>query len=325
MRIFLAYASEDRNPAERICLALVGDGHEVFFDRASLPPGGNFNARIREAIRQSDLMVFLISESSVAASAYTLTELSIARSRWPHPAGRVIPVMLRPTDFDRIPNYLRAVTILEPGGDAAAELVEAIRGLGGHSLMARLRTGLERHRPWLMAAALVALTLAFLVENATDRGGSGSDEVLREMALLRADMQALREKAEQTEADYIALQGRLAELGPEQRNAVNARLSSELSTRLERLPEPPAQIGTHPPDHLTATSLLQSMKELDAQIEYQAQFVDENRNEPDISVDVETMKLKRLIDRRSQMFDVLRQIIDEYNQSAEGIIDSMGR
>ena len=43
------------------------------------------------------------------------------------------------------------------------------------------------------------------------------------------------------------------------------------------------------------------------------------------SIDVETMTLKRLIDKRSQMFDMLRQIIDKYNQTAKGIIDSMGR
>jgi hypothetical protein len=43
----------------------------------------------------------------------------------------------------------------------------------------------------------------------------------------------------------------------------------------------------------------------------------------DKSIDVETMKLKRLIDKRSQMFDMLRQIIDKYNQTAKGIIDSM--
>jgi hypothetical protein len=45
----------------------------------------------------------------------------------------------------------------------------------------------------------------------------------------------------------------------------------------------------------------------------------------DKSIDVETMKLKRLIDKRGQMFDMLRQIIDKYNQTAKGIIDSIGR
>ena len=43
------------------------------------------------------------------------------------------------------------------------------------------------------------------------------------------------------------------------------------------------------------------------------------------AIDVETMKMKRLIDKRGQMFDMLRQIIDKYNQTAKGIIESIGR
>lgn len=45
----------------------------------------------------------------------------------------------------------------------------------------------------------------------------------------------------------------------------------------------------------------------------------------DQSIDVETMKLKRMIDKRSQMFDMLRQIIDKYNETAKNMIQSMGR
>jgi hypothetical protein len=48
-------------------------------------------------------------------------------------------------------------------------------------------------------------------------------------------------------------------------------------------------------------------------------------NQSSPSIDVETMKLKRMIDKRSQMFDMLRQIIDKYNQTAKGIIDAIGR
>jgi hypothetical protein len=43
------------------------------------------------------------------------------------------------------------------------------------------------------------------------------------------------------------------------------------------------------------------------------------------SIDVETMKLKRMIDKRSQMFDILRSIIDKYNETAKNIITSIGR
>lgn len=43
------------------------------------------------------------------------------------------------------------------------------------------------------------------------------------------------------------------------------------------------------------------------------------------SIDVETMKLKRMIDKRGQMFDMLRQIIDKYNETAKNLIQSIGR
>jgi hypothetical protein len=43
------------------------------------------------------------------------------------------------------------------------------------------------------------------------------------------------------------------------------------------------------------------------------------------SIDVEVVNLKRMIDKRSQVFDMLRQIVDKYNQTAKGIIDSIGR
>jgi hypothetical protein len=43
------------------------------------------------------------------------------------------------------------------------------------------------------------------------------------------------------------------------------------------------------------------------------------------SVDLESMKLERLVTKRSQMFDTLRQIIDRYNQTAKGVIDSIAR
>ena len=43
------------------------------------------------------------------------------------------------------------------------------------------------------------------------------------------------------------------------------------------------------------------------------------------SIDVETQKLSRMTQKRGQMFDLLRQIIDKYNETAKGIIQSIGR
>ncbi len=77
MKIFLSYASEDRALAEDIQLALAGAGHEVFFDRQSLPAGGDYHQRIRAAVNGTDLFVFLISPDSIDAGGYALTETGL--------------------------------------------------------------------------------------------------------------------------------------------------------------------------------------------------------------------------------------------------------
>jgi hypothetical protein len=87
--------------------------------------------------------------------------------------------------------------------------------------------------------------------------------------------------------------------------------------------------------------IMMIMKKMDQDIEKQANYINSLQQQQQgggkggggkggggggaPSIDVETMKLKRMIDKRSQMFDMLRQIIDKYNQTAKGIIDSMGR
>jgi hypothetical protein len=131
MRIFISYASEDRDTAEAVHMALAGAGHQTFFDKARLPPGQDYHSRIQAAVMQCDAFVFLISPHSIEAKSYTLTELKIAKTRWEHPKGHVLPVMAVPVPYERIPNYLAAVTVLEPEGNLAAEVVLAVNALHG--------------------------------------------------------------------------------------------------------------------------------------------------------------------------------------------------
>jgi hypothetical protein len=129
MQIFLSYASEDRELADQIHLALIGAGHLVFFDRDSLPPGGDYHAKIRAAVERSDIFVFLITGNSVASGSYALTELKYARSKWPHPKGRVLPVRAGTVAWAMIPPYLKAVTVMEPEGNMPAEVSVAVHEL----------------------------------------------------------------------------------------------------------------------------------------------------------------------------------------------------
>lgn len=74
------------------------------------------------------------------------------------------------------------------------------------------------------------------------------------------------------------------------------------------------------------------MKRLDTDIQRQGNILSASRefNRMSLlatgsSVDLEMMKLKRMIDQRGQMFDMLRQIIDRDNERAKNIIQSIGR
>jgi hypothetical protein len=126
MKIFLSYASQDKSAAESIAFSLRSRGHAVFLDRDDLPPGGSYDEQIERAVKESDIFVFLISPDSIADGRYTLTELKFARQKWPDPSGHVLPVIARKTPFENIPTYLKAVTILEPIGNIAAETSVAV-------------------------------------------------------------------------------------------------------------------------------------------------------------------------------------------------------
>lgn len=141
MKIFLSYAAEDRTIVEPFYYALVGD-HTVFFDRNSLPEGEDFDERIRKAIRHSDLFIFCISPNSTCQGSYTLTELKFAENKWAHPKGRVLPIMIQETDYDDIPSYLKAVTVLEPAGNAAAEVAEIISAIGKRRPIRKITLGI---------------------------------------------------------------------------------------------------------------------------------------------------------------------------------------
>ena len=165
--IFLSYSSPQSETATRIELSLKGEGHSVFRDRSALPPGESFDARILAAIEESDLFIFLISRESILEGRYTLTELKFAEQKWGHPAGHVLPVLTEPIPKEAIPEFLRAVTMLQPRGDLAAEVAAEVDRMTG---------------PWwrwfLRPRGLAVLVLvALLVAVAYGRGFPGISSV----------------------------------------------------------------------------------------------------------------------------------------------------
>lgn len=186
MNIFLCHSSAQHDIAHRLALSLEGQGHTVFFDHTDLEKGQEFDGRIREAMGDADLFVFLISPESVADGSYPLAELGMAEKRWPRPDGRVLPILVRPVPIDSIPPYARAVSILKPRGDLVAETSAAI---------ARMSGGRGR-RHWKLGAAAAAIVLSLLVwagytrMEATRVRNEREEEVRRALTASSLDMEA---------------------------------------------------------------------------------------------------------------------------------------
>jgi formylglycine-generating enzyme required for sulfatase activity len=160
MRIFLSYSSRDRSLAESVCASLRAQRHQVFFDRSDLPSGEEYDGRIRRAIERSHLFVFLVSPHALRDESYARTELAIAQRTRPNPAGRVLPVLVAPVELERIPPYLRSVTLLEPAGHVPAAVTDAVHRLAH-----------DRRRRVLARAAAIALAALVVLGAYAYRGG----------------------------------------------------------------------------------------------------------------------------------------------------------
>jgi hypothetical protein len=126
LHVFLSYASEERKLAEEIFYSLTNNGHMVFFDRANLPAGLEYNSAIHACIMHSDIFIFLISPDAVADGHYTLSELKFAGEKSAAASGFLLPIMAERTDFEKIPAYAQSVTILISKGNLVAEVTSEV-------------------------------------------------------------------------------------------------------------------------------------------------------------------------------------------------------
>ena len=173
MDIFISYSSKYRELCERLQLSLDAEGHRCFVDRTELDPGQPFDAELREAIAKCDVFIFLVSPESIAPGSYALAELNLAQQRWRHPRGRVLPVIVAPTPMASIPQYLKAVTLLQPQGELVAETLAAVSKMGNRG-----------PRPlWLaLIAAGVVMSIGVLAWVLWQRHAAQQEQTGREIA-----------------------------------------------------------------------------------------------------------------------------------------------
>jgi WD40 repeat protein len=139
-RIFISYSRSDSTGADALVDALTARGFDVMIDRRILEFGEKWQAELAEFIRQSDTVIWLVSEASVR-SPWVNWELDEVGRR----SKRLVPVMVGETPRDKLPRQLGEIHILPPEGlfDPRAHLDVLIRVL-------------ETDRPWLREGSRLA-------------------------------------------------------------------------------------------------------------------------------------------------------------------------
>jgi hypothetical protein len=154
VRVFLSYASAQRPLAERINYLLQSEGHSVFFDREDLPAGDTYGERIRSAVEDCKVFIFLVSPDSVSPGSYALTELTFAERVPARRAPAILPVLAAPiSSLKQLPPFLAPLTLLEPRGDTAAEVAARVAEVARRRLRRRSLLGAA-------VAALAGLVIA---------------------------------------------------------------------------------------------------------------------------------------------------------------------
>jgi TolB-like protein/tetratricopeptide (TPR) repeat protein len=188
--VFLSYASQDVEPAQKICEALRAGGIEVWFDQSELRGGDAWDQSIRKQIKTCALFLPVISRNTHdRVEGYFRLEWKLAVDR-SHLISAdqtfLLPVVIDDTrdDDDRVPERFREVHWTRvPGGITPAAFVERVRRLLSGELSqepTRTASGSSRvpsaptkpvlaswrSRPALLATiAALVVALGYLVAN----------------------------------------------------------------------------------------------------------------------------------------------------------------
>jgi TolB-like protein/Flp pilus assembly protein TadD len=134
--VFLSYASQDAEAAQRICEALRAAGIEVWFDKSELRGGDAWDRSIRQQIRECALFVPVISDhTNTRREGYFRLEWKLAVDRTYTMSERapfLIPAVIDDTSDSRadVPDRFRELQWTHlPGGETSPAFVERIQRL----------------------------------------------------------------------------------------------------------------------------------------------------------------------------------------------------
>ena len=134
--VFLSYASQDAQAAQKICVALRAAGIEVWFDQSELRGGDAWDHSIRRQIKNCALFIPVISGNTHARDeGYFRLEWKLAVDRSDLMSGNrpfLLPVVIDETrdDDEQVPDRFREVQWTRlPGGETQPGFVERVARL----------------------------------------------------------------------------------------------------------------------------------------------------------------------------------------------------
>ena len=220
--IFLSYASQDADAAQRVCDALRTVGLEVWFDQSELRGGDAWDAAIRKQVKECALFVPLISANTDARSeGYFRREWNLAVSRTLDMADDqafLLPIVIDATlDANaRVPEKFREVQWTHlPAGEtpvAFAQLVQRL--LSGRDSLPVLAP--SRVAPTANAATHVPPSIAvlpFVNRSHDEEDEYFSDGLADELLNVLAKIRGLRVAARSSAFTFKGKVATVAEVG----------------------------------------------------------------------------------------------------------------
>jgi tetratricopeptide (TPR) repeat protein len=138
IKVFICYSHDDqelRNRLEQHLSALIYSGKITIWQDQKILPGANWEDQINAHLGEADLILLLISASFISSQYCWNKELRTALQRHKDGSARIIPIILKPVDFQdtplgqlqALPTGIKPITRWSNQDEAFEDVVRGIR------------------------------------------------------------------------------------------------------------------------------------------------------------------------------------------------------